>query len=447
MSTPSRSDNRRGTRRWLALCGVLAALAPALASARAANDDFDADPIRYSASQPHDPVARLQERIDRGEVQLQYDDARGYLPAVLKALGVPVSSQMLVFSKTSFQRERISPLSPRALYFNDGAYVGWVQGGPVLELSAVDPQLGAVFYLLSQDPTGRPKFVRQGYECLSCHASSMTKGVPGHVMRSVYPARDGQPVLAAGTFLTRDESPMRERWGGWYVTGSHGSQRHLGNITVSNADDMQGLDLAPSGNARDLRRWVDSSPYLTGHSDIVALMVLAHQAEVQNLITRANYETRRALSYEQALNHDLARPADYRSESTTSRIRSVAEPLARALLFVKEAPLTAPVEGTSGYTAEFPKAGPRDPRGRSLRDFDLKRRLFRYPCSYLIYSPEFDALPAPAKQMVYQRLREVLSGKDTSPDFAHLSTTDREAILEILRATKPDLAAFVKAAA
>jgi hypothetical protein len=165
---------------------------------------------------------------------------------------------------------------------------------------------------------------------------------------------------------------------------------------------------------------------------------MEHQTSVQNLIARATYEARRGLHYQVALNRGLGRPEDELLDSTTGRIRSVGEPLVRALLFTKEAPLTAQVKGTSTFAADFQRRGPRDAQGRSLREFDLTRRLFRYPCSYLIYSPEFDAMPPLAKQYVYRRLREVLTGQDTSPDFAALTPADREAILAILTTTKPD---------
>jgi len=424
------------SRRRLWTFGAAAVPIIALAAALGA-DDFDADPIRYTTTAPRDAIAGLQQKLDRGQTRLAWDAERGYLPSVLQQLGVPRSSQMLVFSKTSFQRDRISPLSPRAIYFNDEVYLGWVQGGSVLEVSTADPQLGAVFYTLEQQPDSAPKFVRQTYECLSCHSSSLTLGVPGHTVRSVYPGRDGLPFLQAGTHVTTHESPLSQRWGGWFVTGTHGEQRHLGNLTFKDPEQTDRPATDAGANLTELKRRFRTSPYLTPHSDIAALMVLEHQTYVQNLITRANYETRKALHFERMLNKDLGRPAGFRSDSTVSRIKSVCEPLVRGLLFCKEAKLTAPVAGTSGFQAEFSKEGPRDGKGRSLRDFDLKQRLFRYPCSYLVYSPAFDGLPELAREYVYRRLGEVLDGNDTSPEFAHLTAPDRTAIREILRDTRP----------
>jgi hypothetical protein len=185
------------------------------------SDDSEAEPIRYSASTPTDPIARLQKLVDSRQVVLTYEPGKGYLVSLLQALKIPISSQMLVFSKTSFQRELISPETPRALYYREGTYVGFVQNAPVLEIATQDPQLGATFYLLEQKPQSKPRFVRQVHECLQCHESGLTKGIPGHLMRSVFPDANGQPIFTAGTYITTDQSPMRERWGGWYVTGKH----------------------------------------------------------------------------------------------------------------------------------------------------------------------------------------------------------------------------------
>ncbi|MCA1597312.1 MAG: hypothetical protein LC772_12935, partial [Chloroflexi bacterium] len=348
---------------------------------------------------------------------------------------------ILVFSKTSFQLSYISPSTPRALYFNDRSYIGWEQEAPVLEVATVDPRLGAVFYLLSQKPAPKPQFIRKNDECLECHNGTLTQDVPGFTMRSVFPAADGQPLLQAGTFVTTDASPLSERWGGWYVSGLHGSQRHMGNVTASSSAPDQ-LNREEGANVTDLSTLFDVTPYLAPSSDIVALMVAEHQTHVENLITRANYQTRMALRDEQELNKDLGRPSDYLSDSTVHRIKNAAESLVEGLLFADEAPLSAPVSGTSGFATAFAAEGPFDHQRRSLRQFDLKRRLFRYPCSFLIYSEAFDGLPAMAADEVYRRLNEVLSGRDKTAPFSHLSAADRQAILEILLDTKPAFAAW-----
>jgi hypothetical protein len=401
--------------------------------------DLDRDPINYKTAAADNPVARLQERIARGEAKLAFDDDRGYLAGILKELDVSPTSQVLVFSKTSFQRERITPKTPRALYFNDDVFVGFCFRGDVLEFSAADPNLGTAFYTLDQEPADKPRFTRQNDNCLICHASSPTQGVPGHLVRSVFPDRYGMPILTAGTFRTDHTSPLSERWGGWYVTGTHGKQQHMGNWVVQNKQDPAHEDHAAGQNVTSLRDRFTVANYLTPHSDVVALMVLEHQCEGHNRIARANVLTRQALHYEATLNRELKEPADKRWDSTTRRVQSACEPLVEYLLFSGEAPLTDPVAGTSGFAEEFAKRGPFDKKGRSLREFDLKTRLFKYPGSYLVYSKAFAGLPKEAKEYVFRRLHEVLSGGDTSKPFAHLSPSDRTAVLEILRDTVPGI--------
>jgi hypothetical protein len=418
----------------------LLALALALLSSSTAwAVEIERPPISYSQSKPANLVSQLQQQIDRDALKLAYDQRHGYLPALLKALDVPVSSQTLVFSKTSLQRQRIAPRTPRAIYFNDDVYVGYCQDGEVMEVSIADAKLGTVFYTLAQEESAKPQFLRQTDNCLLCHGSSQNEGLPGHLMRSVFADRAGLPVLSRGSYHIDQTSAWEKRWGGWYVTGTHGDQPHLGNLVLQGtALRDNSVDNADGLNVTDLADRFDTSAYLSPHSDVVALMVLAHQATMHNLITRASFLTRAALYEEAAINRELGEPTGGRRESSERRIRDAAEPLVNYILFAEEAPLISPVAGTSAFAQEFAARGPRDKQGRSLREFDLKRRLFKYPCSYLIYSPSFDALPAEVLAEIYRRLWEVLSGKD-SKTFAHLSTDDRRALLEIIRDTKSNL--------
>ena len=385
-----------------------------------------------------DAVAQLQQKIDTGQVTLEFERERGYLSSVLKNLDIPVSSQLLVFSKSSAQMSGISPSLPRAIYFNDDVYVGWVQEGG-LELAAVDPSSGPSFYTLTQEATARPRFERHTSSCVGCHDSSEDPArlIPRLLKLSVLPDRDGRAIQSAA-LATTDRSPFKERWGGWYVTGTHGRQVHMGNqMFRAPAGDLgsipeyiANLDLAAGANVTDLTGRFDTKRYLSPHSDIVALMVLGHQTHVSNLIAVASHKL--------AVELEIAPTPD-----TTSLTKMLGEPIVRSMLFVDEARLSDPVAGTAGFAEEFAKRGPGDTRGRSLRDLDLNKRLLRYPLSYMIYSASFDGIPAGVKQYVYGRFREVLGGSDQSPAFAHLSASDREAILGILQETKPDFAALM----
>jgi hypothetical protein len=394
----------------------------------------------YIKGRADDPIARLQQKIDAGTANLPFDKKWGYLPAVLRAMKIPDSSQTLVFSRTSFQIDHISRRTPRALYFNDDVYVGWVQGGPVLELASVDPVLGTIFYALPQKASDQPQFERLNEGCLVCHDSSSTGGVPGLLMRSLLVDVDGNPILSAGSTVMTDRSPLIERFGGWYVTGTSGSQLHRGNSYYPDVAAALGtpntyvsrMNLAATSNLMSLPETLDATPYVTKHSDIAALMVLTHQTQLHNLIARVSYEVRSAIQDE-----GVDPPV---SEITRTRIRNVTEPLVVAMLFAWTPELTAPIAGTSGFAEEFAKQGPFDRHGRTLRELDLKKRLFRYPLSYVVYTESFNAMPVPAKDYVYKRFREILTGADKSMAYSHLSESDRASILQILEDTKPDFA-------
>lgn len=397
------------------------------------------EPIRYLSGRVDDPVARLQERIDAGEVTLEYNGRHGYLESVLKLLDVPISSQTLVFSKSSFQYRKISPRSPRALYFNDNVYVGWVRDGHSLEIASFDANQGAIFYLLEQQRTAQPAFIRAALDCTQCHVAPGTRGVPGVLVRSIFTKPTGTQATHSSSFVTGHESPLRDRFGGWYVTGTHGRSTHMGNVFVEDPAHPEVLNRAAGANVADLSGRFETSAYPTAHSDIVAQLVLAHQTQMHNLITLVNFQARLSLHAHAKAIAAGERPSGPLPEEASKGFERPAEELVRYILFADEAPLEGPVAGTSDFAREFSARGPRDPRGRSLRDFDLKRRMFRYPCSYLIYSDAFDALPAPAREFVYRRLFEVLRGRGEGDGYAKVSPEDRRAILEILLATKPGL--------
>ena len=401
--------------------------------------DFEQEPISYEVAPTHEAIVELQKKLDADQAKLEFTDEHGFLRSVLKELAIEPSSQVLVHSKTSFQLRKITPSRPRAVYFNDTSYVGWVQGGDVLEIMTTDPQQGQIFYTLTQEEDAHPKFIRDRGQCITCHASSRTQSVPGGLVRSVFVDASGQPHFGSGTFTIDHRSPFEERWGGWYVSGTHGKMRHMGNVISQDRQRPELLDREAGANVTDLSDKFNVAPYLAPHSDIVALMVLEHQTQMQNYLTHANFDSRSASHYDSVMNAALDRPMEHISDTTKRRIASAGDKALQYMLFCKEFPLTSPVQGSSTFAKDFQALGPRDSQGRSLRDFDLQTRMFKYPCSYLIYSPTFDGLPAAAKEYISNRLHDILTGKDESPEFAHLSAEDRRAILEILTETKPDL--------
>jgi hypothetical protein len=383
--------------------------------------------IGYYTTAPHDAVAELNRRLEAGSAHLSYEAASGFLRTTLEALQVPIASQMLAMTKGGIQGLHTTPDNPRAIYFNDAVTVGYIRGAPLLEVAVQDPKQGIVFYTIDQKSQTQPRFERRK-DCLTCHQVLSTLHVPGMLARSVFMGREGSTLGQFGSYDADDRTPFRRRWGGWYVTGTHGSIRHMGNATITNADDRESGISDRTLNRTSLDGFFDARAYPSGHSDIVALMVFQHQVRMMNLITRIGWETRVAAH---------AGAADF----ANGPLRQGVIELVDYLLFVDEEPLTAQLKGTSGFAELFASQGPADRHGRSLRHLDLERRLLRYPCSYMIYSPAFRALPAEARQAIYQRIWEVVAPLDANPKYLRLSKTDRRAVAEILRDTVPDLPA------
>jgi len=383
---------------------------------------FDHPAIQYYQAPLDDPVTRLAKQLQSGTVKLESrGDASGYLASLLAHLGIKTDCQALVFSKTSVQATMISPSNPRAIYFSDDVAVGYVRGGDGLEVAGTDPKQGVVFYTFNVEKSGAPSLTRRD-ACLHCHEGPATLGVPGVFVGSVFPSPLGMPQRD-GAIITDQRTPFKDRWGGWYVNAKHGEQRDRANAVASNPAEPDVLDTDGKQNLTTLMGRFATAGYLSTVSDIVALMTFEHQTQMTNYLTRVGWE---------------ARVVEHAAKDDPIRLqRNVdIDALVTYMLFADEAPLKEPIEGVSSFTKTFPERGPRDAQGRSLRDFDLQKRLFRYPLSYLIYSAQFDALPDGVRERVYQRLYDVLTGKDQDQRFANLSSDDRRGILEILRDTK-----------
>lgn len=402
--------------------------------------DADYPDIGYAGTPVNNSVARLQTRLDRGEVTLKFDPTRGYLDSLLQALGIDSSSQTLVYSKTSLQIDAINAATPRAIYFNDDTYVAWVQGTHLLELVAMDSALGPVFYTLPNQEGAATQLQREMSRCLSCHDtySMMGGGVPRFLFMSTLVGLNGEVLTSQPGSETTDETPLRDRWGGWYVTGQQGDLDHLGNILVRSAADLRNMERVRRGNLDTLDELFDTRPYLTDKSDIVALLVFEHQAYVHNLITRANFKSRTVLAREGNGSSVATRTWKDLSPQTQVALKAMLEPLVNAMLFVDAAGITSRITSGSRFDVWFQAQGPRDRQGRSLRDLDLSTRLFKYPMSYLVYSQAFAGLPDCAKSYVYSRFVDILSGRDASPLYSQLSASDRQTLMGILAETKPE---------
>ena len=377
------------------------------------------------------PVERLQQKLNAGQASLQYLDSNlTYLPSLLENLGISPESQALVFSKTSFQSTKISPQNPRAVYFTDDVAVAFVRGTDIIEVAAVDNHQGIQFYTLTQHAAEKPRFQRKDV-CIQCHQGPATSGIAGIFIGSAIPNQAGN-IAPEGAIITDHRTKFEERWGGWYMTVRRGQQKDRSNSFATNPSEPDVLDSSLGQNIRSLTGF-KVSDYLRPTSDIVALMTFEHQTQMTNFIIRADWEQR-------IVEHD---EHDGRSAAHTEyQLSADIESLVQYMLFGEEVALKEPLEGMSGFTKLFPERGPRDKKGRSLRDFDLQTRLFRYPLSYMIYSQVFDALPDKVRDRILHRVYDVLTGKDQSEPFRHLTAADRQAILEILTDTKPNLPAW-----
>jgi hypothetical protein len=388
--------------------------------------------IQYAQTPTRDRVALLNEAIAKGTASLARQGSAGYLQSLLNALEVPTESQLLVFSKTGIQRRATSPQNPRAIYFNDSVVVGYIPGAPVLEIAAHDPQQGVVFYTVDQAVPSHAAPQRRT-NCLGCHVSGSTLEVPGMITRSMFTNIDGDALPQLGSFVVDHRTPLPQRWGGFYVTGNYvsppyGGIGHMGNVTTAIHPTSGPVATSNEVMIRWLNSPLDGRGYPSHDSDIAALMVFDHQMHAINLLTRINWESRVAA-------------ANGHINFESGILRELVHELTDYFLFVDEVAPPARVTPRQGFAERFTAAGPKDRQGRSLRQLDVEHRLLLYPCSYMVYSEAFDALPTATRDAIYQRMWTILSGADASRKYGHLSAADRRAIIEILRDTKAGLPA------
>lgn len=388
--------------------------------------DRDYPAMNYTDAETSDAVSLLFADIAAGRVQLEHRGERGYLESLLALLNIDDSSQLLVFSKTARKSRFVSPDTPRAIYFNDEVYVGYVPETNSLEVAAMDPLLGPVFFDVPQDVERPLVLEHETSRCLRCHdtMSNTGGGTPRFMTTSRLVDSDGAIASHEVSVIMQDSTPLRQRWGGWYVTGLHGEQETMGNLMFEGqARSVSELDLLVNGNKTDLSGLFNTEPYLTEHSDIVALLVIQHQIEVQNTMTRAAWDYRQSLAEAGSV--------------SAEKIAELAQPVVDVLFMKNEAPLEDRIQGLSGFTEYFQSLGPFDNNSRSLRDLDLNTRVFKYPLSYLIYTDAFAALPEALHSYIVQTIQKVLTADTDQSEYPHLDAQTRAAILDIVNTTAP----------
>jgi len=402
-------------------------------------EPYEETPIRYSDRRALDVVWELNRELAGGAALLDRSSPRQFLQTLLDELEVPKESQMLVFSQTSFQNLQISGETPRALYFNEDHYVGWVQGGEV-ELATVDPRLGMTFYQIEVPEAGSdgPLQANRNPACLVCHAGNKQAPFPGLVAHSVFADEDGTQALRGRSLRVDQRTPVADRWGGWYVTGTTGGERHRGNIYFSHQDESKDRDLGRDHG--DITELINGKPYLHDESDVLTLLVFEHQLFVHNAMLEAFGNTRIALYADDG--YMVGEPI---SPDTEAVIAAETQRVVDALLFREEASLKGEeVVGSSAFREAFSANAKQDKKGRSLKDFQLEDRIFRYRCSYMIYSRTFEYLPDHLKEAVFEKLDEVLTAAEAPDLYQHLGSHERRAIHEILRGTHPGFAEWLR---
>ena len=424
--------------RLLLVVGLTGLLTPGTQAQQA--EPFEEPPINYSATQTNDRATAINAAFQSRADEIRSMPAKKRLKWLLDELGVPVESQLLVFSKTSMQRDLINPETPRVLYFSDEAYVGWSVTGS-FEVSVFDAKLGTTFYLFDQHAAKDVPLLERSGDCLLCH--SRHEHTPTLRTRSIYPDGNGEPLSGSGGANIAPSTPLAERWGGWYVTGTKAPFEHRANLTGKKADDFEGPNALPTRNLATLDGVVDTHRYLLKTSDVIPMLMHDHQVHVHNVLSTANQDARIALHRWPAMREILGLPKDAPPQGSCVVVfDSQAEKILDALLCRDEAAWpSGGIQSDGVFASAYAKTRKPDARGRSLRDLDLQTRLFRYRCSPLIYSQGFATLPRELRDIVLLRLSSGLRAFPPSPSFGHLADAERVAIHEILTQTMPDLPA------
>lgn len=384
--------------------------------------DINGPPHHYRTRTPRDRFTRELETIEK-DPRLDRSSEKAFLVSFLKVLGVPASSQTLVFSTTSLQLQFISPSNPRAIYFTEDIYVGFIPGGRI-EVVALDPELGAIFYIFDIPREQAAIRYERSNRCMNCHSTDDTGYVPGLVIRSVAPAANGASLDSYRQLQSGHGIPFAERFGGWHVTGKHGITNHWGNLIARFVNGEITRVSNPPGTRFS---W---AKYPVETSDILAHLLHEHQVGFVNRVVQAGYRARTSLF----LSPDKLTPAQETELDEQARI------VVRYLLFADEVPLpSGGVEPVSAYRDDFLANRRATPDGLSLKDLDLNTRLLKHRCSYMIYSPVFEGLPAALKTRIYTQLGAALRDTNGGKEFAYLPLAEKKAIRQILAATLKDL--------
>ncbi len=381
--------------------------------------ELDQPPHQYWQRPLQDRFSKVRAALEGGQIAPDRSSEKAYLLDVLKALRISPHTQMLVFSTTSLQLSLITPSNPRAIYFNEDIYLGYVPGGKV-EIVSLDPDLGGIFYIFDFPRTAAAPRVERSTRCMNCHSAADTQFVPGVLIKSVVPGPSGGSLESFRQEQTGHGIPLNERFGGWYLTGQGSLTNHWGNLIGRSSP--QGLTRIPVEPGKQFA----FARYPVAKSDLLAHLLLEHQAGFVNRAIEATYRTR---------NH-LATGAGKLSAAHATDLDRVARSLTRYILFADEVALPAGgVAGDADLKADFAKDRRATSTGTSLRDFDLRTRIFKHRCSYMIYGAAFQGLPSEMKARVFQRMSQALNTTQPDAEYAYLPAVEKTAVRQILKET------------
>lgn len=387
--------------------------------------DFRAPPHNYAEHEPKDRFAAVLKQIEKGELQPDTSSDHAMLRSLLQALKIPVSSQILVFSASSLQSEIINPRNPRALFFNEDTYVGYVPGG-VLEVASADPEVGPIFYVFGRSQPGGPfPRVERGTKCFNCHGGTATKRLPGLIAESLLVSQAGSSLETYRRDEQGHQIPLENRFGGWHLTGKHHISGHKANVFgFARPGTIDKTEVVPG------QTW-DLAKHLLPTSDILPHLVHEHQIGFENRLVRGIYIVRQLKADRKGM----------LGSTELAEIDAWAQDFARYVLFADEAKFPREgIEGDPAYARDFLEGRVMSKRGLSLKDLDLKTRLFKHRCSYMLYTETWEHAPKELKERVYYRMAEAL--RDAQPSMPHLAMEERRAIREILKETMRDLPAW-----
>jgi hypothetical protein len=399
-------------------------------------NDFEDPPFDYHTRAKRDAFTLLRQQVDAGQLQLPGGSPAKFFTGLLHALKIPAESQMLVFSKTSFQRRVISADNCRAVYFNDDTYLTYIPDGRI-EVASTDPELGSVFAIF--DPTGGPGLpkIESPRQCLGCHAGSFTNFLPGPMLRSVVADQQGRVVRDLPENNSGHSMKYGERWGAWVVQGAPPDFPHLGNI-LARRDQPDVQDFFTSER---ISTFCKEKELPAQGSDVVALLVLDHQIAAHNRIMSAGYQWRHAVDRMQASQRERNQPVtDVLSGEALEQAREWTLDLLHYLTFGDEQPLPTAIQfASSPFANAFAQNAKKAPTGHSLREFDLSKRLFKHRLSYMVECNLLPAWPKAYRDLFWNELKNGLSGSSPPEALKHLTAEEKPALLALIRATQANL--------